>query len=492
MLFNTWIFAGFLTMIFIIYYSLPKLGLGQVSQVALLFVSSLIFYAYETPILVVLLIVSITVNCVSSKAIVLSSERYGGKMRWVWSAVLINLLLLMFFKYAALVANFIIPEGYMAALKSDLDSIPLPVGISFYTFQAITLIVDLNRKGVVGIESLEGCFNKGKTGQGFLNIAFYIAFFPQLVAGPIVKAHEFIDQIKLKHYSEINWNIVLKSLVIGYFLKMVIADNLKDVTYMLDTAEISGFGKLDLIFLLYGYSFQIFADFAGYSLIAIGLGAAFGYRFPTNFNYPYISGSITEFWRRWHISLSSFLRDYLYIPLGGNKRGVYRTYINLFIVMFLGGLWHGAAWSYAIWGMSHGVILAIEKMYSNYTKEKSVVSKQTLLKKVIKILITFHIVSLLWLLFLMPDFDRVIQYFSVLFTTSTWLVSFQTIYIVVIYSMPIIIYHLIAYIRENSKEISSVCVWRARNIAQPLLLSIMLFFIFLGSGTTGEFIYFQF
>ena len=474
------------------YYLLPGFGCGQVSQVALLFVSSLIFYAYNNPVIVFLLLSSISINCIASRAIVLSSGRYSAKLRWVWSAVLINLLLLMFFKYAALLAELIIPDGYMVQIKRDLDSIPLPVGISFFTFQAITLIVDLKRKGVGGVESLEGCFKRGETWQGFLNIALYINFFPQLVAGPIVKAHNFIYQIKLKRYSEIKWDVVIKNLITGYFLKMVIADNLKDVTCLLNSGFIGQVGRLDLVFLLYGYSFQIFADFAGYSLIAIGLSALFGYTIPINFNFPYISSSVTEFWKRWHISLSSFLRDYLYIPLGGNRRGSFRTYINLFIVMFLGGLWHGAAWRYAIWGMSHGVILAIERIYASYGNAKIMNSQKPNLVHIIKILITFHIVSLLWLLFLMPDFSSVCQYFAIFFKTPVWLTSFQTIFIVVVYSLPVILYHLIAFNLEFRNARSTALVWRLRYTLQPIFLSIMLFLIILNSGTTGEFIYFQF
>jgi alginate O-acetyltransferase complex protein AlgI len=490
MLFNSWIFVGFLVVVFTVYYTIPKLGLNQNKQIFLLFFSSLVFYAYETPSLVFLLLFSLGMNCLISRAIVISSIRFGKSVKWLWIAVFANLLILIFFKYAYLITSLIIPDDFMINLKKDLASIPLPVGISFYTFQAISLLVDLNKRGVVGVKSLEDHFTQGKNNQGFLNIAFYIAFFPQLVAGPIVKAHDFFDQINLKHLRDVDWNIVISNVITGYFMKMVIADNLKDITYLLNTINLKDLGRWDLVALLYGYSFQIFADFAGYSLIAIGLGAMFGYKFPTNFNFPYISASVTEFWRRWHISLSSFLREYLYIPLGGNRKGTHRTYLNLFIVMFLGGLWHGAAWSYAIWGVSHGVLLAIEKLYSDLTKNSPAHSFSKL-RHFVKILITFHIVSLLWLLFLMPEFSRVVEYFYLILTTQKTLLKMQHIYIVAIYSLPIILYHLAAYFREHPLTSKSHTRLYCIN-SQAFSLSLMLFLIILNTGTSGEFIYFQF
>ncbi len=489
MLFNSWVFIFFLVIVFFTYYTIPKLGLNQKYQVSLLFFSSLIFYAYETPSLVFLLLFSLGINCFISRAIVISSSHSVKKNSWLWLAILANLMILLFFKYAYLIIDLVTPDNYLISTKKYLSSIPLPIGISFYTFQAISLLVDLNRKGIVEVKSLKDYFTQGNSSQGFLNISFYIAFFPQLVAGPIVKAHDFFDQICLKHSRNIDWNIVTKNIITGYFMKMVIADNLKDITYLLNSEKLAYLGRWDLIALLYGYSFQIFADFAGYSLIAIGLGAIFGYTFPINFNFPYISTSITNFWQRWHISLSSFLREYLYIPLGGNRKGTYRTYLNLFIVMFLGGLWHGAAWSYAIWGVTHGILLAIEKIYSDLTKNRSSRSFSKL-RNFIKIFITFHLVSLLWLLFLMPDFNKVIEYFDLILTTKKTLLKMQHIYIVAIYSLPIILYHLVAYLKEYPVSTDRNILYHIN--FQTLALSLMLCLIILNAGTSGAFIYFQF
>jgi alginate O-acetyltransferase complex protein AlgI len=488
-LFNSWDFVLFLALVFAGYYSAPRLGFGYRHQIAWLFVSSLVFYSYESPALVILLLVSIAINGLISKFILTSSQRFGKGVSWVWIGVAINLLVLAFFKYAFFIADTLLPQNWFGGLVDQIKDIPLPVGISFYTFQAITLIVDLHRKGVAGLGSLESHFKEGRKAEGFLSIAFYIAFFPQLVAGPIVKAHDFICQIEVKRLGNIRWDFVVKSLVIGYFLKMVVADNLKDVTYLLNTGAVQSMGKIDLVMLLYGYSIQIFADFAGYSLIAIGLGALFGYKFPENFNYPYISQSVTEFWRRWHISLSSFLKEYLYIPLGGNRKGPRRTYFNLFVVMFLGGLWHGAAWSYAVWGVSHGVLLALEKFYAN-RRGANVRKEASLAAELLKILTTFQVVSFLWLLFLMPEFSSVVAYFKALFAAPNWLTSFQTVFVVVVYSLPVVVYHVAAYLKEKAVLVGGFESLTVQGRAA--ILSVMLFFIVLNSGTHGEFVYFQF
>jgi len=203
MLFNSWIFLGFLSIVFTIYYLLPKFNCGTSSQIALLFLSSLIFYAYKTPALVLLLLFSLLMNCFISRGIVLATKKYGKGVKWLWLAVLANLFILAFFKYSFLITSVITPEGSLIDTKNYLATIPLPIGISFYTFQAISLIVDLNRQGVVKVSSLEKNFQKNNNKTGFLKIAFYISFFPQLIAGPIVKAHDFFDQIETKYFKDI-------------------------------------------------------------------------------------------------------------------------------------------------------------------------------------------------------------------------------------------------------------------------------------------------
>ncbi|MEQ8682884.1 MAG: MBOAT family O-acyltransferase, partial [Cyclobacteriaceae bacterium] len=219
-----------------------------------------------------------------------------------------------------------------------LIAIPLPIGISFFTFQGISLLVDAYRNRAGTSDQIRVL----PFWKLLFHTSLYISLFPQLVAGPIVKAHDFYPQIRTKYLSGIQWNYVFQHVVTGYFLKMVVADNLKDFTGELVWPSFERFSSVELLVYLFGYSMQIFADFAGYSLIAIGISGLFGYIIPQNFNFPYVASGFSDFWKRWHISLSTFLKEYLYIPLGGNRKGRVRTYLNLMIVMALGGLWHGA------------------------------------------------------------------------------------------------------------------------------------------------------
>ncbi len=497
MLFNSWAFIVFLGVVTVLYYCAGRRNPGAVWQVGLLLLASLFFYAWETPALVLLLVFSLVMNVAFAVAISTSRERGGRVRAWVAGGVSANLVLLALFKYAGLLAPLVLSATWLADHGIDPNTIPLPIGISFYTFQAISLLVDLKVSDDPGVVSLRRSLMRSVPGQptsgrsrarAARDIAFYVAFFPQLVAGPIVKASFFMGQIGHKYIADVHWPTVFRCLVTGFFLKMVIADNLKDVTRLLGGEPMESLGRIDLVVLLYGYSFQIFADFAGYSLIAIGLGALFGYRFPINFNFPYIAGSITDFWRRWHISLSAFLREYLYVPLGGNRRGAARTYVNLGIVMVLGGLWHGAAWSYAVWGAAHGVLLALERWH--YGRAPIRRTARSSWRRLPGIVLTFHLVSVLWLLFLLPDFSQVMRYFQLLATTDTLLLSFQHVYIVALYALPVLLYHADALVRESSPKGIWASHLRAR-CELPVLCG-MLFLIIVNSGTAGEFIYFQF
>jgi alginate O-acetyltransferase complex protein AlgI len=231
--------------------------------------------------------------------------------------------------------------------------------------------------------------------------------------------------------------------------------------------------------MLFGFSSQIFADFAGYSLIAIGLAKLFGYNFKDNFNFPYISTSFKEFWKRWHISLSSFLMEYLYLPLGGNRKGKTRTYFNLMIVMILGGLWHGAAWSYAVWGCFHGIALALERFITN-----KVHIKINTFIKVLKGLFIFSFVTLAWLLFKLPNFEHAIAFIKCIFTNFNYKENYQQITYIILYSSPVILYHL-AYLVKNKLAFSFKKM-------EYVFYGVLFFLIIVNSGSSGSFIYFQF
>jgi alginate O-acetyltransferase complex protein AlgI len=494
MLFNSWTFAVFLAVTFLCYHFLPwPKGSRVFWQIGLLTVASYVFYAWHTPWLVVILAISTWINAQTTLHLLDAQSSPANRRLWLIGAVVANLGFLAFFKYASLLVETFLPGSWWAHWGFDPTQIPLPVGISFYTFQGISLVIDVYRAGSKGITGMTPPADAADRNQSLLSIAFFKAFFPQLVAGPIVKAHEFMYQIASKRFSDIQWDLAVRNLIAGYFLKMVVADNLKEATAALNYPTFVGMPGINLLLLLYGYSFQIFADFAGYSLIAIGLARLFGYRLPVNFNFPYLSHSITEFWKRWHISLSTWLKEYLYFPLGGNRKGACRTYVNLIVVMLLGGLWHGAAWSYMVWGGTHGLFLAIERFFSRGfgTKVASWRSgRMGWLVGCLQIFLTFNVVSFLWLLFQLSDFSQVLAYFREL---RAWHPGFapQSIYTILVFGLPVILYHVWGFYRDrmvtNAARDSRAARW-----ALDLVYAVMLVLILTNSGSPGEFIYFQF
>jgi alginate O-acetyltransferase complex protein AlgI len=469
MLFNSFAFIGLLAITFILYY-LPLLSRLQVQ---VLIVSSLVFYAYESPALVLLLLGSAAINIITSYYVVYG--RAGRKRTVAVTGIVLNLLLLSFFKYSPLFAHTFFSKT--GSVGEFLLHIPLPIGISFFTFEGISLVVDVfKEKYMKGTDFVPPSFQKHAR-----RTLFFISFFPHLVAGPILKAHDFLPQIRDgRKIKDIDWEFCIRKLILGYFLKMVVADNLKDFTFWIAFPYFKAQSTITLLTMLFGYSCQIFADFAGYSLIAIGLAGLFGYRFMDNFNFPYISASFAEFWRRWHISLSSFLKEYLYIPLGGNRKGKFRTYLNLMITMFLGGLWHGAAWSYAVWGSFHGVALAIERFIEDKLKIKT-----GGFLKALKIWMVFSFVTLAWLLFKLPRFSDVVEYFRAIFQNLYMEDNSQVITYIALYSLPVVIYHVHYLLSQNRLYV------KTRPYAY-MGYGIMLFMIIVNSGSSGSFIYFQF
>src|SRR5690606_10569310 len=250
-------------------------------------------------------------------------------------------------------------------------------------------------------------------------------------------------------------------------------------TFWIEFPYFTGIHSITLIILLFGYSMQIFADFAGYSLIAIGLARLFGYVLIDNFNFPYISASFSEFWRRWHISLSTFLREYLYIPLGGNRMGALFTYRNLMITMILGGLWHGAAWSYAVWGFFHGLMLAVERFVKDLGW-----SMEDKLPKAIHMLFVFSMVTLAWLLFKLPEFSHVIDYLrSIANNTVGSEIQPPLVFFVLLFSIPVVLYHLLYLWTRQERPLMAKL--------RPLFHGTMLFLILVNSGSGASFIYFQ-
>lgn len=484
MLFTSSDFVLFLLIVFSLYY-LPISRLGKAYQVTVLLVASAVFYGWDDPRLLILLLISCLGNTVCSICI-LKHRQEGHEeciKRWVAVSVVLNLLLLGVFKYAGFIGELIpgLPVGWTQWLKD----IPLPIGISFYTFHGISMIVDVAKGNVKQSDASDIRMESGASGflKATRDVGFYMLFFPQLIAGPIVRARQFWPQIEAKKFRDIQWGTAIRFLVLGYFLKMVCADNLSEYTlYLKDIAIIKMSGTPELLGLMFGYSCQIFADFGGYSFIAIGLAVLFGYRLPDNFNLPYLSTSITEFWRRWNMTLSHWLRDYLYIPLGGNRNGAVMTYVNLFIVMFLGGLWHGAEWKFAIWGTAHGLFLALERLI--WQKN----SARHPLMKLMGGIYCFMTVSFLWMTFLMPNTETLFAFFGQLFTCKGG-VGNIVLFSLTLYCTPVVLYHFVGWTKEHR------AAWY-RALTHPiiggLVYGAMLFLIFNNAGPSEGFIYFQF
>lgn len=495
MLFTSVEFAIFFVVIFILYY----LPFFQKQQLPIVIVGSFIFYGWNSSWLIGLLVLSIALNTIVSFKII-NSFKKRKKHLWMILGILGNLLILGFFKYGILLTNFITTTFHLSNTFIDgaigiLTNLPVPIGLSFYTFLSIGLLVDLSREETVLLKEARNKRISFK--KHFLNTSFFIAFFPSLISGPISRASGFYSQIQPKFFKDIPWYTVFRSLVIGYYLKMVIADNLKDYTYWISFPYYQSLGTITNIVLLVGYSVQIFADFAGYSLIAIGLAAALGYSLPQNFNFPYISLSLSEFWRRWHISLSTWLRDYLYFPLGGNRKGRIRTYVNLIVVMALGGLWHGATWNYAVWGIFHGCGLAIERLLGVNKTSKEIQEQaksfwQQCSLDLIRWFIVFSFVSIGWVFFKLVKFDAAIDFFITLTRNTNQKLSLELIVPTILFCLPIFVSHVFylssfKYLANN--RLLKNMLFKS---SMDLILGMMLALTLLDAGSTDTFIYFQF
>lgn len=388
MLFPTLIFGIFFLIVFTVSWGLEhENGRRKLFLVA----ASYVFYGWWDWRFCGLLFASSFLNWLIGRAIGSASSgraRYG----YMVLGVVINLIILGFFKYYGFFLENLTPILSALGVERDLPwlQIILPVGISFYTFQGISYVVDVKR-GTAEVQ------------RRLLDVMLYISFFPQLVAGPIVRAQDFLPQLQQSpRLNREAASLGLLLIVWGLFKKTVIAaelaEHLVDPVFF-DPSFHTGF---DLWMAVYGYAVQIYCDFSAYSDIAIGCAALLGYRFHRNFDQPYRARSFQEFWRRWHISLSTWLRDYLYIPLGGNRGGVWMTARNLFLTMLLGGLWHGAAWTFVAWGVFHGVALLLERVLGLDDKKRSVIS----------LILTFHGVCLAWILFRAPSFDAALSYLA--------------------------------------------------------------------------------
>ena len=376
-----WLFLGF---------SLIYLLLQRKTTARLLFVSLFSYYFYYKSSGFYFFLLGI----VTVSDFLLARWMYRTETSWkrkliVCCSLCINLGLLCYFKYTNFFYEMLAPLWHGTYHPLDIF---LPVGISFFTFQSLSYTIDVYRKDLKPLSNL-------------LDYVFYVSFFPQLVAGPIVRARDFIPQIRQPLYvSPEMFGQGVFFIVSGLFKKAVISDyiSVNFVERIFDNPGL--YSGLENLFGVYGYALQIYCDFSGYSDMAIGIALLLGFRFPINFNSPYKADSVTDFWHRWHISLSTWLRDYLYISLGGNRKGKIRTYLNLFLTMLLGGLWHGASWNLIVWGGLHGVALAVHK-YVRSLLGRAKNYRSTGWKRFFAVVLTFHFVCFCWIFFRNTTFE---------------------------------------------------------------------------------------
>lgn len=454
---------------------LKKLGQKRISLIRhiILLLASYIFYGWWDWRFAFLMLALTATAYFCSISLAKSDKKI-----YLYIAVIFPLLVLGFFKYF----NFFLDSFALAfgIERMGTLNIILPVGISFYTFQSLSYTIDVHRGRIAPEKS-------------FIKLALYIAFFPQLVAGPIVKANDFIPQL----HEDRNINLKglergLQIFALGLFKKIVISDN---ISLFSDTvfAAPTEYHALSLIFAVIAYSIQIYCDFSGYSDMAIGCAKCLGYDLNKNFDLPYISKNVSEFWKRWHISLSSWLMEYLYIPLGGNRRGVRRTYINLFLTMLIGGLWHGASWTFVAWGALHGAALCIHKVWmklSGHGKDY----KGSKVGNVFSAIATYIFVIFCWIFFRAPTFSVAWDMISgiILWQDGTMYISSWCIFGIAVIAAAT----LAAALRSRRENISVSGFYPAVSLSTVWGLTIFLVFIGItfGLAYTGsnQFIYFQF
>ncbi|GAA0179610.1 MBOAT family protein [Clostridium sediminicola] len=387
MVFSSLIFIFvFLPFTLLIYYISPKFLKNFI-----LLIASLIFYAWGEPVYVILMISTITIMYFCTMLIDKYRERVLVKNIFLIITLVISLGILIFFKYY----GFIIENlNFIFHLQIRIKQLPLPVGISFYTFQTLSYVIDVYSEKVA-------------VQRNFITFAMYVTMFPQLVAGPIVRYIDVVKEIDNRNENTYLFGQGVEIFIIGLSKKVLLANNIGLLWNEIKSIPIEELSILGAWIGIIAFTFQIYFDFSGYSDMAIGLGKMFGFNFMKNFNYPYISRSITEFWRRWHISLGIWFREYVYIPLGGNRDGVIRQCRNLIIVWMLTGIWHGANWNFVIWGLYFGIFIIIEKIFLLKKLEK--------LPSVIGHLYTMLVVVIGWVFFSIESLTNAIKFLGTMF-----------------------------------------------------------------------------
>lgn len=451
----------FLPTVLILYFIVPKKYKNL-----LLLISSLLFYFYGEPKYIILMIIEIVLAYFEARLI----EKYKSKEIFIFS-IFIHVLLLCIFKYT----NFLITNiNGIFNTNISLLNIVLPIGISFYTFQIISYLVDVYKEKV-------------KAQKNFISLATYVSLFPQLIAGPIVRYETINDELDNRKQTFNDFSSGISRFIIGLSKKVLIANILGELCNIFILSN----EKTVLFYWIYGisYSLQIYFDFSAYSDMAIGLGRMFGFHFMENFDYPYISKSITEFWRRWHISLSSWFKDYVYIPLGGSREGTFKLIRNILIVWLLTGLWHGSEWTFVIWGIFIGILLVIEKLLLNKYIEK--------LPSIVRRIYTLFIIMISFIIFsgsnINESFNNIVGLFNfsnpfINKFTIHYLKDYGLVLIIAIFLSTPILKNTIIKLKEN-KKINNII-----NILEIIVLLILLVIVtsYLIDSSYNPFLYFRF
>ena len=441
----------FMPIFFILYYIVPN---KFKNYCLLLF--SLIFYAWGEPIYIFLMIFETFINYIFGLLI----EKNNKKI-YLIITIILNILVIGFFKYSDFLINII---NNIFNLNIDNLNIGLPIGISFFTFQGMSYVIDVYRKEV-------------KAEKNYFILLTYISMFPQLIAGPIVRYETVSNELKSRKITFDNFSMGMVRLLKGLYKKVLLA-NIIGMLFEIISSDINNISLLTAWLGALAFALQIYFDFSGYSDMAIGLGKMLGFNFLENFNYPYIAGSITDFWRRWHISLSTWFKDYVYIPLGGSKKGIRRTIINLLIVWLLTGIWHGADYNFVIWGLYYGILLILEKFVF-----KNILNK---LPSFIKHIYTIFFVLIGWVIFSITDINNLLLYLTKLFDFSNILDN-NFLYYISNYGV-ILLIGIILSLKINIKQNKII------DIIKPFVF-ITLFIItisFIVSDTYNPFLYFRF
>lgn len=468
MVFNSYLFLLFFAVVFGLYWILS----GWAARKWLLLFASYIFYGAWSPPYVFLLLASTTLDWWLARLLGRCADLRHRRLLLI-ASLAGNLGLLGYFKYG----NFLL-ENFSALLAAagvnyhpPAAGILLPIGISFYTFASLSYTIDVYRREM-------------RADWKFSDYALFVSFFPHLVAGPILRARAFLPQIEAPRRptaNEVGWGLALLSF--GLFCKVVLADGLFAPVVDAVYAAPEKFGAADTWAAVLAFSGQIYFDFNGYSLCAIGLALCFGYAFPDNFRHPFAAVGFSDFWRRWHISLSSWLRDYLYIPLGGNRDGAWRTGLSLMATMLIGGLWHGASWMFVLWGGLHGLYLWIERLARRHVSLSITANNERILQ-----MLVFLVVTLTWIPFRAPDADAAASVATGLFRTTLSPVLDVPALAAIAGVMITVAWHM--FMRERVFETTVAALGRAGQLlaATACLAGMYLF----SGGDQRAFIYFQF